>query len=61
MKCGDLVKITNPRIGVPAGSLGLIVGCGESKPRNFFIYEIQLARADNRRVLRLERDLEVVK
>jgi len=58
MKCGNLVRITKARIGVPAGSIGLIIGCGESKPRNFFIYEIQLTRADNRVVLRLERDLE---
>jgi len=61
MKVGDLVRITKARIGVPADSLGLIVSCAESKPRKIFIYEIQLARADNRRVLRLPRDLEVVK
>jgi len=61
MKVGDLVRIPKARIGVPANSLGLIVASGRSKPRRWYIYDIQLVRADNRRVLRLERDLEVVK
>ena len=61
MKVGDLVRITKARIGVPADSLGLIVSCGASKPRNWFIYNIQLARPDGLVIRRLGRDLEVVK
>ena len=61
MKCGDLVRIPKARIGVPANSLGLIVGARRSKPRRWFIYEIQLVHADNRVVRRIARDLEAVK
>ena len=61
MKVGDLVRITKARNGVPANSLGLIVSCGASRPRNWFIYNIQLAGPDSRVVRRLSRDLEVVK
>ena len=61
MQPGNLVKITRAGIGVPANSLGLIVACNRSEPRHWFIYDIQLARPDNRVVRRLARDLEVVK
>ena len=60
MKVGDLVRITKARIGVPANSLGLIVGANRSDPRHWFIYKVQLTRADNIVVRRLGRDLEVI-
>lgn len=61
MKCGDLVRIPKARIGVPANSLGLIIGANRSEPRHWLIYEVQLMNPDNRVVRRLGRDLEVVK
>lgn len=59
MKCGDLVRIPKARIGVPANSLGLIVGANRSDPRHWYIYEVQLVHDGNRVVRRLARDLEV--
>ena len=63
MRAGDLVKVTRASIGVPLGSVGLIVK--SHKPRaetiKHSIHEVQLygVKLDcNRRFL--SRDLEVV-
>ena len=63
MKAGDLVKVTRASIGVPLGSVGLIVK--SHKPRaetiKHSIHEVQLYGVKlgcNRRFL--SRDLEVV-
>jgi len=63
MKCGDLVKIKEARIGVPAGTLGLIVERHINRRSTFphFVYEIQLTHKANHVIKRLARDLEVVK
>ena len=64
MKAGDLVKVTRASIGVPLGTVGLIVK--SHKPRaetiKHSIHEVQLYGVKlgcNRRFL--SRDLEVVK
>ena len=64
MRAGDLVKTTRAQIGVPLGSVGLIVK--SHKPRaetiKHSIHEVQLYGVKlgcNRRFL--SRDLEVVK
>ena len=63
MRAGDLVKVTRASIGVPLGSVGLIVK--SHKPRaetiKYSIHEVQLYGVKlgcNRRFL--SRDLEVV-
>lgn len=61
MKCGDLVRIPKARIGIPANSLGLIIGANGTSIRHWLIYEVQLMNPDNRVVRRLGRDLEVIK
>jgi len=68
MKIGDLVKITRVSIGVPKGSIGLIVDTTTTMPNanhmTFVIHEIQLCglpkrQGGNRQYL--ERDLEVAR
>ena len=63
MRAGDLVKVTRASIGVPAGSIGLIIK--SHKPRaetiKHSIHEVQLYSVKlgcNRRFL--SRDLEVI-
>ena len=68
MHIGSLVKIQRASIGVPAGTIGLIVDTRISSPdgqgSSYFIHEIQLCgipkrQGGNRQYL--ERDLEVVR
>tara|TARA_B100001123_G_scaffold430362_1_gene550191 strand:- start:934 stop:1140 length:207 start_codon:yes stop_codon:yes gene_type:complete len=68
MNIGDLVKITRASIGVPKGTIGLIVDTRISSPNakgsSYFIHEIQLCgikkrQGGNRQYL--ERDLQVVR
>ena len=59
MKAGNLVKTTQARIGVPRGTIGLIVRSANTNQDNI-IHEIQLVRNDQRKILRMERDLEVI-
>ena len=68
MQIGDLVKITRASIGIPKGSIGLILKTRISKTNaigaSYFIHEIQLCgipkrQGGNRQYL--ERDLEVVR
>ena len=65
MRAGDLVKVTRASIGVPLGSVGLIVKSfmprgSYAEGTNEKIHELQLigTKAANRRYL--TRDLEVI-
>ena len=61
MRAGDLVKVTRASIGVPLGSVGLIVKSHKHSRREHSIHEVQLYGVKlgcNRRFL--SRDLEVV-
>ena len=67
MNIGDLVKITRESLGVPAGTIGLIVNTRISTTNavgvSYFIHEIQLCglpkrQGGNRQYI--ERDLEDV-
>ena len=61
MQPGNLVKITRASIGIPNGTIGLILkvypGAG---PLAGDLADIQLCSAQQRTVRRLERDLEVI-
>ena len=59
MTPGTLVRTTQARIGVPRGTIGLIVRSAKTNQNNT-IHEIQLVRDDQRKILRMERDLEVI-
>ena len=68
MNIGDLVKVTRGCIGVPKGTLGLIVNTRISNPNakgaSYFIHEVSLCgikkrQGGNRQYL--ERDLEPVR
>jgi hypothetical protein len=64
VRAGDLVKTTRAQIGVPLGSVGLIVKSQEPRAETikYSIHEVQLYGVKlgcNRRFL--SRDLEVVK
>ena len=59
MKPGTLVRTTQARIGVPRGAYGLIVRSAKADS-NAMIHEIQLIGDDLRKILRMERDLEIV-
>ena len=62
MKVGDLVKIQRPRVGIPKGTLGLVVrryrvSYGDSVNE---LYEVRVAQQG--RTIRLyEHDVEVIK
>ena len=62
MKVGDLVKIQRPRVGIPKGTLGLVirryrVSYGDITSA---LYEVRVAQHD--RTIRLyEHDVEVIK
>jgi len=67
MKIGDLVKITRASLGIPEGSMGLIVNTRKSDPNaygeSYFIHEIDMCgipkrQGGNRQYL--ERDLVIV-
>ncbi len=63
MRAGDLVKVTRASIGVPLGSVGLIIKSHEPRAETIkhSIHEVQLYGVKlgcNRRFL--SRDLEVV-
>ena len=67
MKIGDLVKTTRASLGVPEGSIGLIVNSRTSNPNaygtSYSIHEIQLCGIPKRQGgdrQYLERDLVIV-
>jgi len=61
MQPGNLVKITRAGVGVPKGTVGLILSTVATGPDQRYDYhEVQLCSRKNRVVRRLERDLEVI-
>jgi len=60
MKAGSLVRVIMPGIGVPFGALALISSVTRSNLDDFNIYELTLVGSE-RRIKRLEQDLEVIK
>jgi hypothetical protein len=63
MRAGDLVKVTRASIGVPEGSIGLIIKSHEPRAETIkhSLHEVQLYSVklgSNRRFL--SRDLEVI-
>ena len=66
MKIGDLVKITQARIGLPLGKLGLVTGThhvkpsyGTESPNGFTYFLVQFPDKSHTRAT-LPQDLEVV-
>ena len=65
MKAGSLVHITRASIGVPAGTIGLIMKAYGSPSSSrwrtsIMLYDIKLANGSGRIVRRLARDFEVI-
>jgi hypothetical protein len=65
VKAGSLVHITRANIGVPAGTIGLIMkayGSPSSSryPAPIMLYDIKLANGSGRIVRRIARDFEVI-
>ena len=60
MKVGDLVTNTRASLGIPKGSVGLIINKQKSASANYYIYEIQWLGRRMSHSRRLERDLEVI-
>ena len=59
MNVGDLVKITRTSIGVPTGTIGLILEHLQGELSDIEIYVVQLCNAA-RQCTYLPRDLEVI-
>jgi|TARA_Y100000593_G_scaffold26769_1_gene53331 hypothetical protein len=65
MKIGDLVKITRASIGIPSGSIALIVdeyaiNYGDPSEESVFILELLNPEKKIWQVRRMARDLEIV-
>ena len=60
MKAGNLVKITRASIGIPIGSIGLVLKVYPGGHDVDDMIDIQICNAQQRTVRRLERDLEVI-
>ena len=60
MQPGNLVKITRASIGIPSGTIGLILKAYPGGSDVDDMIDIQLCSAQQRTVRRLERDLEVI-
>ena len=64
MKAGSLVILLAPRIGVPAGTIGLITKVYGSdrieRHDTIMLYDIKLANGSGRIVRRIARDFEVI-
>ena len=65
MKVGNLVQLLAPRIGVPAGTIGLIMKAYGSPSSSrwrtsIMLYDIKLANGSGRIVRRIARDFEVI-
>ena len=61
MKAGDLVKTTRAQVGVPLGSIGLIIKSHDRRQNKHSIHEVHIygvKLGTNRRFL--SRDLETV-
>ena len=61
MKAGNLVKITRAGVGVPIGTIGLILQTLATGPnQRYDYYQVQLCNSEGRVVRRMRRDLEVI-
>ncbi len=60
MQVGNLVKITRASIGIPSGTIGLILKVYPGGADVDDMVDIQICNAQQRTVRRLERDLEVI-
>ena len=60
MGIGDLVKNLRASIGIPKGTIGLIISKHKSAGCVYFVYRIQWLQARMRYGPRLEIDLELV-
>ena len=60
MGLGDLVKNLRASIGIPKGTIGLIISKHKSDGYEEFVYRIQWLQARMRYGPRLEMDLELV-
>ena len=59
MQAGNLVKITRASVGIPHGTIGLVL---KVYPGGFVddMVDVRICNAQQRTVRRLERDLEVI-
>ena len=66
MSIGDLVRNTRASLGIPKGSVGLIIGknksatAGQYDDEGYYVYNIQWLGRRMSRSRRLEQDLEVI-
>ena len=60
MKVGDLVTNTRASLGIPKGSVGLIINKQKSASANYYVYEIQWLGRRMSHSRRMARDLEVI-
>ena len=66
MGIGDLIRNTRASLGIPKGSVGLIIGknksatAGQYDDESYYVYEIRWVGRQMSRSRRLARDLEVI-
>ena len=66
MGSGDLVRNTRASLGIPKGTVGLIINkqksatAGQYDDESYYVYEIQWLGRQMSHSRRLERDLEVI-
>jgi len=66
MKVGDLVTNTRASLGIPKGSVGLIINkqksatAGQYDDEGYYVYEIQWLGRQMSHSRRMARDLEVI-
>ena len=60
MGIGDLVKNLRASIGIPKGTIGLIISKHKSDGNEWFVYRIQWLQAEICASPRLKTDLELV-
>jgi|TARA_R110001583_G_scaffold121954_2_gene273149 hypothetical protein len=60
MKIGDLIRNTRASLGIPKGSVGLIINKQYGAGVGYYIYEIQWLGRRMSHSRRLEQDFEVI-
>ena len=60
MGIGDLIRNTRPSLGIPKGTVGLIINKKYGADSGYYIYEIQWLGRRMSYSRRLERDLELL-
>ena len=60
MKIGDLIRNTRASLGIPKGSVGLIINKQKSATADYYVYEIQWLGRRMSHSRRLEQDFEVI-